>query len=100
MCSFDSCEVPPFTQQFQQHLEQHFEHVMVMDQRGDGHFLQMVIIDPCFADKSLVERSRIIFTALGDLKQHVHAYSVKGFTPEEWEEKKEDFQPIEYKHLH
>jgi acid stress-induced BolA-like protein IbaG/YrbA len=80
-------------------LKQHFSEIYVYDRKGDGHFVQMIAIDTAFEEKSLVERSRMIFIALGDMKKKVHAYSVRGFTPGEWREKKDSFSLMEYTHI-
>ncbi len=88
-----------FVDQFDEILKQSFAEVFVYDERGDGHFLQMIAVDEVFEGKGLVDRSRLIFDTLGDMKQKIHAYSVKGFTPSEWKEKKEEFELIEYKHI-
>lgn len=50
---------------------------------GMGHFNVTVIAD-AFAGKSLIERHRQVYTALGDMMQtDIHALSIKAYTPEE-----------------
>ena len=50
---------------------------------GGGHF-NVVIVSDQFKDKSLLERHRMIYDALGDAMQsEIHALSIKALTPEE-----------------
>lgn len=51
--------------------------------KGGGHFT-VHIVSPAFAGKSLVQRHRMVYEALGELMQHeVHALSIKAETPNE-----------------
>lgn len=51
--------------------------------RGGGHFA-VRIVSPAFAGKSLVQRHRMVYEAMGDLmQQEVHALSIKAGTPDE-----------------
>ena len=51
--------------------------------KGGGHF-SVAIVSQAFAGKSLIERHRMVYAALGDLMQsEVHALSIKAQTPEE-----------------
>ena len=51
--------------------------------KGGGHF-SVTIVSQAFAGKSLIERHRMVYAALGDLMQsEVHALSIKAQTPEE-----------------
>lgn len=85
-------------EKFQTHLEPSYQEVVVIDERGDGHFVQVICIDPSFEGQSLLNKSRSILKSLGELQQRTHAISVKGFTPAEWNVVKADFKPIEYTH--
>ena len=39
-----------------------------------------------FENKSLLERHRMVYTAMGELMSHdIHALSMKTLTPEEWD---------------
>jgi BolA protein len=50
---------------------------------GMGHFNVTIIAD-AFAGKSLIERHRLVYNALGDMMQtDIHALSIKAYTPEE-----------------
>lgn len=54
-------------------------------QHDGGFHLESIIVSDIFADKSLIERHRIVYEALGDLMKHeIHAFSMKTHTPEEW----------------
>jgi len=51
--------------------------------KGGGHFA-VHIVSPAFAGKSLVQRHRMVYEAMGDLMQHeVHALTIKAETPNE-----------------
>ncbi len=79
-------------------LEAHYKTVLVHDERGDGHFVQVVCVDDVFSGQSLVARSRAINKIVLPWQEIVHAWSVKGFTLEEWETKKEAFEYQQYQH--
>jgi BolA protein len=50
---------------------------------GESHF-SLTIESAAFADKSRVERQRLVYRALGDLmQQRVHALSIKALAPGE-----------------
>lgn len=50
---------------------------------GGGHFLINIVSD-AFQDKSLIQRHRLIYAALGDAMQsEIHALSIKAYTPAE-----------------
>jgi BolA protein len=50
---------------------------------GMGHFNVTIIAD-AFTGKSLIERHRQIYAALGDMMQtDIHALSIKAYTPDE-----------------
>lgn len=50
---------------------------------GGGHFA-VVVVSPNFSGKSLVERHRMIYDALGDaMHREIHALSIKALTPDE-----------------
>ena len=70
------------------------EHVEVVDQsarhRGhagalEGGHYDAVIVSARFDGLGLVERHRVVYAALGDLRERrVHALALQTFTPEEW----------------
>ena len=55
-------------------------------QHDGGFHLEAVIVSDTFINKTLIERHKLIYAALGDLLKHeIHAFSMKTLTPEEWE---------------
>jgi BolA protein len=51
---------------------------------GRGHF-HVVIVSDQFKGKSLIQRHRLIYQAMGDLMQtDIHALSIDAYTPEEF----------------
>ena len=57
-------------------------------QHDGGFHLEAVIVSDSFINKTLIERHKIIYAALGELLKHeIHAFSMKTLTPEEWENK-------------
>lgn len=70
------------------------EHVEVVDQsarhRGhagalEGGHYDAVIVSARFDGLGLVERHRVVYAALGDLRERrVHALALQTFTPQEW----------------
>ncbi|NCP67022.1 BolA/IbaG family iron-sulfur metabolism protein [bacterium] len=84
--------------QIQKALEAHFKTVLIRDERGDGHFVQVVCVDDIFNGQSLVARSRGINKVVLPWQEKVHAWSVKGFTFDEWERKKDTFEYQQYQH--
>jgi len=51
-----------------------------------GLHLSATIVSGNFRGKSLLERHQLVYTALGSLiKNEIHAFTMKTFTPEEWE---------------
>jgi len=51
----------------------------------DNHF-QCVIVSSRFQGKTMVERHQLVYQALGDaMKEAVHAFALKTYTPEQWE---------------
>jgi BolA protein len=52
--------------------------------RGGGHFT-VTIVSTHFAGKTLVQRHRMVYDAVGNLMQDaIHALSIKAHTPEEF----------------
>lgn len=50
---------------------------------GGGHF-NVTIVAAAFAGQTPMQRHRMIYTALGEeLKQAIHALSIKAYTPDE-----------------
>ena len=54
-------------------------------QHEGGFHLEAVIVSNDFEKKSLLERHRMVYTAVGELMSHdIHALSMKTLTPDEW----------------
>jgi len=52
---------------------------------GGGHFI-VQIVAAAFQDKSLIQRHRMVYDALGDMMQHdIHALSIQAATPGEFQ---------------
>ena len=52
-----------------------------------GFHLETTIVSNDFTDKTLIERHRLVYDAMGELMKHeIHALSMKTLTREEWEE--------------
>jgi acid stress-induced BolA-like protein IbaG/YrbA len=58
-----------------------------LDVTGDGHHFEAIVVSDEFIEKTLLQRHRIIYSALGDMmKVEVHALSMKLYTINEWRE--------------
>ena len=52
-----------------------------------GFHLETTIVSDDFTDKTLIERHRVVYNAMGELMKHeIHALSMKTLTRDEWEE--------------
>ena len=52
-----------------------------------GFHLETTIVSDNFTDKTLIERHRLVYDAMGELMNHeIHALSMKTLTRGEWEE--------------
>ena len=52
-----------------------------------GFHLETIIVSDNFTDKTLIERHRLVYDAMGELMNHeIHALSMKTLTRGEWEE--------------
>ena len=57
-------------------------------QHDGGFHLEAIIVSESFINKTLIERHKIIYAALGELLKHeIHAFSMKTLTIEEWKNK-------------
>ncbi len=51
---------------------------------GGGHY-NVLVVSPQFAGQSLMQQHRLVYAALADeLKQTIHALSLKTYSPEQW----------------
>ena len=58
-----------------------------LDVTGDGHHFEAIVVSDEFIEKTLLQRHRIIYSALGNMmKVEVHALSMKLYTINEWRE--------------
>ena len=53
----------------------------------NGHF-DVTVIGECFADKSPVQRQKMVYATLNDKisSGEIHAITIKAYTPEQWEQ--------------
>lgn len=58
---------------------------VVDESDGCGGKFNAVIVSEQFAGKSLLQRHRLVNTALQEELKTIHAFSQKTFTPEQWE---------------
>ena len=50
---------------------------------GGGHFI-VTIVSPAFEDKTLIQRHRLVYDAVGDIMHsEIHALSINAKTPQE-----------------
>ncbi|MCH8327532.1 MAG: BolA family transcriptional regulator [Candidatus Marinimicrobia bacterium] len=55
------------------------------DRALGGAHLTVTVVATAFTGKSLVERHRMVYAAVGDLmQQQIHALSMQTHSPEEW----------------
>ena len=53
---------------------------------GGGHF-RALVVSARFADKTPVERQRLVYAALSEeMGREIHALSMQTLTPEQWQE--------------
>lgn len=86
------------TDKIQKALQAHYKVALVHDEKDDGHFVQVVCADDLFSGLSLVNRTRAINQVIMPWHNLVHAWSVKGFTLEEWATKKDAAEYEIYNH--
>jgi stress-induced morphogen len=59
--------------------------VKVTDTTGGGDHWSAIVVTTAFHDKSLIERHRMVYAALGDLmRADIHALALTTDTPEEY----------------
>lgn len=51
---------------------------------GDGRHFEAIIVSPAFEGKGMLQQHRLVYSALGDKMEDIHALSMKTFTPEQW----------------
>lgn len=62
------------------------EHVYIEDLSncGCGMKFDAVIVSPMFDKKPILQRQRLVNQSLTAEMQHIHAFTMKTLTPEEW----------------
>lgn len=64
-------------------VDESHKHVGHASAGGAGHFAVDIVAD-AFADKTLIQRHRLVYDALGDaMNTEIHALSIKASTPAE-----------------
>ncbi len=57
------------------------EHIQV---EGDGRHFEAVIVSKSFEGKGPLQRHKMVYQALGERMEKIHALSMKTLTPEQW----------------
>ncbi|OGX38430.1 MAG: BolA family transcriptional regulator [Omnitrophica WOR_2 bacterium RIFCSPHIGHO2_02_FULL_52_10] len=82
------------TREIQKIIENSIENatVHVLDPMNDGHHLQAIVISPAFEGVPLIKQHKMVMTPLKEaFAQYVHALGLKTFTPEKWEQVKDQY---------
>lgn len=60
---------------------------------GDGRHFQAWIASPAFEGLNTVKQHKLVYKALGDrMKEEIHALSMKTYSPDAWEQVKDQFE--------
>lgn len=59
---------------------------VVDESDGCGGKFNAIIVSPQFEGKSLIQRHRLVNSALVEELKTIHAFSQKTFTPQQWSE--------------
>lgn len=51
---------------------------------GGGHF-HVTITGACFEGETQIARHRMVYKAVQSLQEHIHALSIRAYTPDEYE---------------
>lgn len=72
-----------FAPQFLQITDESHKHAGHASAKGGGHFVVEIVAD-AFEDKSLIQRHRLVYDAMGNaMESEIHALSIKASTPAE-----------------
>ncbi|XP_055303016.1 bolA-like protein 2 [Sitodiplosis mosellana] len=64
--------------------------VKVVDESdGCGGKFNVIIVSPEFEGKSILQRHRLVNSAIAEELKTIHAFSQKTFTPEQWAKEQE-----------
>ena len=67
--------------------------VYVLDPMNDGRHLQAIVVSPIFQGVPLVKQHQMVMKPLQEtLKDRLHALELKTFTPEKWNEAKDQYK--------
>lgn len=65
----------------------------ILDPMNDGQHLQALVISPVFEGMMLIKQHQMVMKPLKEaLATSVHAMGLKTFTPNQWDEVKDQFQ--------
>ena len=76
-------------------IEQHVLNsiVFVLDPMNDGQHLQAIVISPAFEGMMLIKQHQMVMKPLKEaFAESVHALSLKTFTPQKWNEVKDQYK--------
>jgi acid stress-induced BolA-like protein IbaG/YrbA len=57
------------------------KHIQV---EGDGRHFEAVIVSAAFEGKGMLQQHQLVYRAIGDKMEVIHALSMKTLTPEQW----------------
>ena len=64
----------------------------ILDPMNDGQHLQAIVISPAFEGIPLIKQHKMVMSPLKEaFAESVHALGVKTFTPEKWEQVKNQY---------
>ncbi|KAG7663209.1 uncharacterized protein J8A68_003291 [[Candida] subhashii] len=75
------------TESFQQIIKERLQATLVQVEDmsgGCGQAFAVIIVSPIFKGKNKLMRHRLVNHALKDEIASIHAFTQKGFTPDEW----------------
>ncbi|VAW77921.1 Cell division protein BolA [hydrothermal vent metagenome] len=79
----EKCLTEAFAPQNLGIVDESHKHVGHASAGGAGHFAVDIVAD-AFAEKTLIQRHRLVYNALGDaMTTEIHALSIKASTPAE-----------------
>lgn len=75
------------TEEIQQLIEAGMK-TEVVRVKGDGRHFTAIIVSPEFAEKSRLDRQRLVFATLQQAMatERLHAITLKTYTPDEWQQ--------------
>eukprot|EP01122_Echinamoeba_exundans_P002175 TRINITY_DN12134_c0_g1_i1.p1 TRINITY_DN12134_c0_g1~~TRINITY_DN12134_c0_g1_i1.p1 ORF type:complete len:101 (+),score=16.36 TRINITY_DN12134_c0_g1_i1:34-303(+) len=58
----------------------------------DGSKFDLIVVSDVFTGKSLLDRQRLVNDALKPFMSHIHAVTMKTWTPEQYEQRKDSIK--------